>query len=84
MLKLCLNFNLYQFFFYQPTRGSYILDLLLKNFPDNVRNALYLPGLSDLKLFNLTHSLRAEANEPVIKTIIGYSKANFEAINQEL
>lgn len=82
-LNLCLNFNLSQVFD-QPTWGTKILDLLLTNSPDNVRNALCLLGLSDRKLINLTHSLPVEVNEPVRRTIKDYNNANFKSINQEL
>lgn len=82
-LELCLRFNLFRAFD-QPTRDTNILYLLLTNSPDNLRNILYLPGISDYKPINLTLWLPVEANETVRKTIKNYSKANIEAVNWEL
>lgn len=82
-LDICLSLNLTQVL-KEPIRLKHLLDLLLTNSPDHVKSVLYLPGLSDYKIINLTIFLILDTRSWVKKKFEDYKRPAFESINIEL
>ncbi len=68
----------------QPMRGPNILDLFFTTSPGLVNNTQIGPGLSDYDTVIMDHSFKAPLKKNSPRTIYHYSKANWDAINEDL
>lgn len=67
-----------------PTRGDKTLDLVLTNFPNNVKNTSVLPGISDHDCPLVSFDLKPIRYRQKPRNIPIYSKARWESLREEL
>lgn len=82
-LDLTLDFSFVQLID-QPTRQHNILDLLLSSAPEKATSTLYLDGLSDHRLIQVSISLPASKPYVSPRPILDYKRGDYQSINQSL
>lgn len=86
-ISLCSDFSFSQCVT-EPTRitdaTANVLDLILTTDPNLASSITYLPGISDHAILNFSLQASSHVANKSTKHFLDYSKANFDAINNEL
>lgn len=86
-VDVCLNFNLNQIIL-ELTRVAHgtsnILDLILKNYPENLSPLIYMCEISDHKVIHAAFKFPSKPRKTFKKTVRMYNKGNYDALNNEL